>query len=124
MEGFARYALFGCIVASGVGGAVVSIVAFKYGLVPPAEDDPIAVTHRRLFVTHLGHAIAAIAFAATTVLAVAVLMSGAAGPRDQRDLQVIAQRLDELDGIVRRLTDALEHAVERFERRRISSAAP
>jgi hypothetical protein len=118
MDTFARYALFGCIVAGGAGGLVISIVAFKYGLIPPSEDDPIALTHRRLFVTQVAHAFAAVAFATTTTLAAVVLFSGgAASARQDRDVHAIAQRLDEVEILVRRMTETLERAVQGVERR-------
>jgi hypothetical protein len=118
MDPLARYALFACIVASAAGGMVISIIAFKYGLTPPSEDDPIALTHRRLFITQLGHAFAAVAFAATAVMAAAAAFSaGAASERQQRDVEALARRLDEVDGLVRQMTDALGQAMERFDRR-------
>jgi hypothetical protein len=124
MDAFVRYALFGCIVAGGLGGVVISLVALKYGLVPPSEDDPIALTHRRLFVTQLGHAFAAVAFATTTILAGAVLVSGFTASTPQNlDVHAIAQRLDEVETLVHRMTGALEEAVERVERRQGSRAA-
>ena len=89
MDALARYALFGCVLASSLGGIAVCVVGFKYGLAPPAEDDPIEATHRRLFVTHLAHAFAVVAFALTAMLAGSVLMldrrapSSAAGQRNE-----------------------------------------
>ena len=118
MDPFARYALFACIVASAAGGVVISIIAFKYGLTPPSEDDPIGLTQRRLFITQLGHAFAAVAFATTAVMAAAAVVSaGAATERQERDVQALARRLDEVDGLVRQMTDAQEQAMERFDRR-------
>jgi hypothetical protein len=122
MEPFVRYALFACIVASAAGGIAISIVAFKYGLMPPSEDDPIALTHRRLFITQLGHAFAAVAFAATAVLAAAAMVSGGASTERQRqDVQALSQRLDEVDGLVRQMTEALDQALDRLEQRRTAT---
>lgn len=93
MEMFARYALFGCVLASGLGGIAVCVVGFKYGLVPPAEDDPIELTHRRLFVTHFAHAFAVVAFALTAMLGGTVLMldRGAAPITDAQRKEVQAR---------------------------------
>jgi hypothetical protein len=122
MEPFVRYALFACIVASAADGVVISIVAFKYGLPPPSEDDPIALTHRCLFITQLGRAFAAVAFAATAVLAAAAMVSGGASTERQRqDVQALSQRLDEVGGLVRQMTEALDQALDRLEQRRTAT---
>jgi hypothetical protein len=117
---FVRYALFGCVLVSGLGGIIICLVGFKYGLVPPADDDPIELTRRRLFATHLAHAFAAVAFAITAMLAGTVLMIDR-GPapvsaRDRHDVQVVEQRLDGVEALVRRMTDTLEQAIRRSER--------
>jgi hypothetical protein len=118
MDSFARYALFACIVASAAGGVVISMVAFRYGLTPLSGDDPAPLSHRRLFITHLGHAFAAVAFAATVVLAAAAMVSAdAASERQSRDVAVLTRRLDELDVLVRQMTEAFEQAVKRFDDR-------
>jgi hypothetical protein len=118
MDPFARYALFGCIVASGLGGVVLSIVTFKYGLVPPAEDDPIALTHRRLFVTHLGHAFAAVAFAVVALLAaVVVLRSGGPPAGEASGVQAISQGLRAVEERTQRMAHRLDQVMERLERR-------
>ena len=118
MDPLARYALYGCIVASGLGGVVLSIVTVKYGLVPPSEDDPIAVTHRRLFVTHLGHAFAAMAFATIALLAAAVVLreggsSGGQGP----DVQTISQGLHSVEQLTQDMTRRLDQVMDRLEHR-------
>jgi hypothetical protein len=116
---FARYALFGCVLASGLGGIAVCAVGFKYGLVPPAEDDPIELTHRRLFVTHLAHAFAVVAFALTAVLAGTVLVldrSGAPVAGGQRqELKAVQRRLDGIEAAVGQITETLERAMRRFD---------
>src|SRR6058998_3563151 len=115
MDIFARYALFGCVLASSLGGIAVCVVGFKYGLAPPAEDDPIEATHRRLFVTHLAHAFAVVAFALTAMLAGSVLMldrrapSSAAGQRNE--VQSFQRRLDGVEALVTQMTQTLERAI-------------
>src|SRR2546430_16529285 len=105
MDAFARYALFGCVLASGFGGIAVCAVGYKYGLAPPAEDDPIELTHRRLFATHLAHAFAVVAFALTAMLAgiVLILDRGAAPMAAQHRLEVsdVEQRLSAVEDLVR-----------------------
>jgi hypothetical protein len=117
---FARYALFGCVLASGLGGIAVCAVGFKYGLVPPAEDDPIELTHRRLFATHLAHAFAVVAFALTAVLAGTVLIldrSGAPVAGSQRqELHTVQRRLDGIEAVVGQMTETLERAMRRFDK--------
>src|SRR5919109_5583128 len=119
MDAFARYALFGCVLASGLGGIAVCVVGFKYGLAPPAEDDPIELTHRRLFATHFAHAFAVVAFALTAVLAGTVLIldrSGAPVPGGGRqDVQAVQRRLDGVEAIVGQMTETLERAMRRFD---------
>jgi len=120
MEMFARYALFGCVLASGLGGIAVCVVGFKYGLVPPAEDDPIELTHRRLFVTHFAHAFAVVAFALTAMLGGTVLMldRGAAPITDaqRKEVQAVQRRLDGVEALVRQMTETLERTIHRFDK--------
>jgi len=120
MDALARYALFGCVLASSLGGIAVCVVGFKYGLAPPAEDDPIEATHRRLFVTHLAHAFAVVAFALTAMLAGSVLMldrrapSSAAGQRNE--VQSFQRRLDGVEALVTQMTQTLERAIRRVDK--------
>jgi hypothetical protein len=120
MDAVARYALFGCVLASGLGGIAVCAVGFKYGLTPPAEDDPIELTHRRLFATHLAHAFAVVAFALTAMLAGMVLIldrsagTAAAGPRGE--VQAVERRLDGVEELVRQMTQSLERTMDRFDK--------
>jgi len=120
MDILARYALFGCVLASSLGGIAVCVVGFKYGLAPPAEDDPIELTHRRLFVTHFAHAFAVVAFALTAMLAGTVLMLDrsaaptAATPR--YDVQGVQRRLDGVEALVRQMTDSLDRTIHRFDK--------
>jgi hypothetical protein len=121
MDAFVRYALFGCVLASGLGGIAVCVVGFKYGLVPPAEDDPIELTHRRLFVTHFAHAFAVVAFALTAMLAGAVLMvdRGAApvAAAQRNEVQAVQRRLDGVEALVMQMTQTLERTIHRFDKR-------
>jgi hypothetical protein len=120
VDTLARYALFGCVLASGLGGIAVCAVGFKYGLVPPTEDDPIEVTHRRLFATHLAHAFAVVAFALTAVLTGTVLVLDRAGTLvaggQRHEVQAIQRRLDGVEAVVRQMTDTLERAIGRFDK--------
>jgi hypothetical protein len=113
------------MLVSGLGGIAVCIVVFKYGLVPPAEDDPIELTHRRLFATHLAHAFAAVAFALTAVLAAMVLIVGPA-PRSSAsepiDVHAVAQRLDGVEATVERISETLDTSVQRLERSAAAAA--
>ena len=120
VDAFARYALFGCVLASGLGAIAVCAVGYKYGLVPPAEDDPIELTHRRLFATHLAHAFAVVAFALTAMLAGIVLMldRGAAPMAAQHrpEVSAVEQRLDGVETLVRRMAETLERTIHRVDR--------
>ena len=125
MDIFARYALFGCVLASSLGGIAVCVVGFKYGLAPPAEDDPIELTHRRLFVTHFAHAFAVVAFALTAMLAGTVLMldrSAAPAATPRYDVQAVQRRLDGVEALVRQMTDSLDRTIDRFDK--IEASAP
>ncbi len=120
MEAFARLALFGCVLASGLGGIAVCAVGFKYGLAPPAEDDPIELTHRRLFVTHFAHAFAVVAFALTAMLAgtVLILDRGAApiAGRQRHEVQAVQRRLDGVEALVKQMTDSLDRTIHHFDK--------
>jgi hypothetical protein len=126
MDAFVRYALFGCVLASGLGGIAVCVVGFKYGLVPPAEDDPIEVTHRRLFVTHFAHAFAVVAFALTAMLAGAVLMvdRGAApvAAAQRNEVQAVQRRLDGVEALVTEMTQTLKRTIHRFDKREVTES--
>jgi hypothetical protein len=118
MDPLARYALYGCIAASGLGGVVLSIVTVKYGLVPPSEDDPIEVTHRRLFVTHLSHAFAAMAFAAVALLAAAVVLREGGLRQDQgAHVQAIAEEVRGVEQLTHDMSRKLEQLMDRLEQR-------
>jgi hypothetical protein len=125
MELFAHYALFLCIVASGLGGVAISFVAFRYGLVPPDQDDPIDVIRRRLFVTQVSHAIAAVAFSVSALSASVVMVVGMRPTTaESRGTLVLAERLDHVESLVRRMTDSLDRTVDRIERRKAAQATP
>jgi hypothetical protein len=117
MDAFVRYALFGCVLASGLGGIAVCAVGFKYGLTPPAEDDPIELTHRRLFATHLAHAFAVVAFALSAMLAGTVLIvgRGAAPSVASGDVQAVQHRLDGVEALVKTMTETLERSLHRYD---------
>jgi hypothetical protein len=122
MELFAHYALFLCIVASGLGGVAISFVAFRYGLVPPDQDDPIDVIRRRLFVTQVSHAVAAVAFSVSALSASVVMVVGTRPAT--AEARVLAERLDHVESLVRRMTDTLDRTVDRIERRKAAHSIP
>ena|SRR5687767_6169259 len=114
MDLFARLALFVCIVASGLGGLAITFVAFRYGLVPPEQDDPVEVIRRRLFATQLAHAFAAVAFSVTAFSAAAVMIANSGTPTaDGR--AAVSDRLDNVESLVRTMTSTLERTVDRLE---------
>ena len=119
VETYARVALFGCLLASGLGAAAVCLVGLKYGLAPPAEDDPIELTHRRVFLSHFAHAFAVVAFAITAMLAGSVLLldrGGApVGGAQRQELHAIERRLDGVEAVVRQMTDSLDRTMRRFD---------
>ena len=119
MDAFARFALFGCVLASGLGAIAICVVGFKYGLAPPADDDPIEHTHRRLFVTQFAHAFAVVAFALTAMLAGSALAldrGGAVLAGGQRsDVRTVQRRLDGVETLVRQMTDSLDRTIHRFD---------
>jgi hypothetical protein len=123
VDGLARYALIACIVTSALGGLVITVLVFRFGLAPPEVDEPLEVTHRRLFASHLGHALATVAFALSALLAAVALLVQPPASRiaaeqaaEQTDVYAIAQRLNRVEDLVRRMTETLDQTVERFER--------
>ncbi len=73
-----------------------------------------------MFVTHLAHAFAVVAFALTAMLAGSVLMldrrapSSAAGQRNE--VQSFQRRLDGVEALVTQMTQTLERAIRRFDK--------
>jgi hypothetical protein len=120
VEDLGRYALIACIVTSALGGVVISVLVFRYGLAPPEPDEPLPVVHRRLFASHLGHALATVAFALTALLAAVALLADPGPPvidaeQRQVEAQAVSQRLDAVEDMVRRMTETLDQTVDRFE---------
>lgn len=91
MHAFAHVALLGVVVASALGALVMCLLVAAYGFPSPrAEstgDDEGAAgpdSTRRLLLTRLGHAAAAVCFAAAGILAVLVLVQQARADRSLR----------------------------------------
>ena len=114
MNPLARYALTASVVASAVGGVVLCLLVLKYGLSPPAEEEPINISHRRFFMTRLGHAVAAACLATSVVLTVLALALGT-NPRPEAAAPAPALNQEELRGLESRL-EAVEEAVRRIGR--------
>lgn len=72
MHPFAHYALVAAIVLSAAGAFLLCLLVGKYGFPTPAEETA-DVALRRLFVTRLGHAAAAVCFVMTGALAAVAL---------------------------------------------------
>ena len=113
MDMFGSAALFACIVASGVGGVAITFVAFRYGLVPPEHDEPVAHIRRRLFATQLAHAIAAVGFAITALTAAAVMVTKGVVVTPDSLKAPSSERLNNVESLVQQMTDVLD----RMERR-------
>jgi hypothetical protein len=120
MNAVARYALTASVVASAVGGVVLCLLVLKYGLSPPEEDEPINISHRRFFMTRLGHAVAAACLATSAVLTVLALAVGAnrapeaAGPPpalNQEELRGLEGRLAAVEEAVRRIGRSIDAAL-------------
>ena len=117
MDVFAHAALFACIVASGLGGVAITLVAFRYGLVPPEPDEPVSRIRRRLFATQLAHAVAAVGFSITALSAAAVMVTKS-GVTTGDHRTAISERLNNVESLVQEMTDTLDR-IERKEPGRI-----
>ena len=120
MSSLAHTALAASIVLSALGAVVICLLTAMFGFTPPSEEPPAQAT-RRLFLTRVGHAVAAACFAGTAILLAVVLgqptraTSPAGG--DAR-VPALASKLDahmeRLEGVERRMKES-EHALERLE---------
>ena len=120
MSSLAHTALAASIVLSALGAVVICLLTAMFGFTPPSEEPPAQAT-RRLFLTRVGHAVAAACFAGTAILLAVVLgqptraTSPAGG--DAR-VPALASKLDahmeRLEGVERRMKES-EHTLERLE---------
>ena len=120
MSPLAHTALAASIVLSALGAVVICLLTAMFGFTPPSEEPPAQAT-RRLFLTRVGHAVAAACFAGTAILLAVVLgqparTTSAAGG-DAR-VPGLASKLDahmeRLEGVERRMKES-EHTLERLE---------
>src|SRR5437870_2178867 len=72
MSSLAHTALAASIVLSALGAVVICLLTAMFGFTPPSEEPPAQAT-RRLFLTRVGHAVAAACFAGTAILLAVVL---------------------------------------------------
>src|SRR2546428_9182311 len=72
MSPLAHTALAASIVLSALGAVVICLLTAMFGFTPPSEEPPAQAT-RRLFLTRVGHAVAAACFAGTAILLAVVL---------------------------------------------------
>ncbi|HXG04883.1 MAG TPA: hypothetical protein VNO23_15900 [Candidatus Binatia bacterium] len=120
MTSLAHYALPGIIVLASVGAFLMCLSVIRYGFAP-LEEDPDEVA-RRLLVTRLAHAAAAVCFAGTALLAVAAWsVRGApatAARRAETDaLGEVQALVGEQAREITRLTDALHRLQLEVEER-------
>jgi hypothetical protein len=77
MEGVVRFAAPGIIVSAAVGAIILCALVLKYGFAADDEEEYPGDRARRVLATRLGHAVAAVCFAASAVLAVVILRGSA-----------------------------------------------
>jgi len=120
-----RYALTISVVASAVGGIVLCALILKYGLVPPEEDEHPPLARRRVFVIRTGHAVAAVCFAVTAVMAVVALSrppaaTGGGATEEQlrrleRDVRALDTRLASVEDVLERVGGAVDELAARLD---------
>jgi hypothetical protein len=124
MQPVAQYLLTGSIVASALGGLVLCLVVVRYGF-PVPEDETPDEAQRRLFLTRLGHAVAAFCFAVTALLTAAALggaregragMAGAESARLAAEIQALDERVAAVEQAVVRVSHSLDRLLEHAER--------
>lgn len=79
MAPLAHYTLMGNVVACVLGALVLAVVAYRYGFSSPL-DEPSTVSIRRVVVSRLAHAVAAVCFAVAAMLGIMTLWIQAASP--------------------------------------------
>jgi hypothetical protein len=128
------------VALSAIGAVVLCMLVVAYGFTPAGEESPLAAS-RRLLLTRIGHAVAAVCFTATAVLISVALAQPArlpvpeplADPRvpalDSRRLDVEAHlaktqaRIDELEDAARRAAAEARAAAEQAIAERRATAA-
>lgn len=125
MASLAHYALPGIIVLASAGAFLMCLLVIRYGFTPLEEDPEDAA--RRLFLTRLGHAAAAVCFAGAALLAVATVSArGAPAPvarhgADADTLGEVQARLGEQAREIARLTETL-HRLQLDVEERLAAA--
>ncbi|MGH7325363.1 MAG: hypothetical protein ACREJ9_12040 [Candidatus Rokuibacteriota bacterium] len=119
MNLFAHHALTASVVASALGGIVLTLLLFL-DATAPSDDEAPDVVRRRRFVLRLGHTVAAACFAATAVLAT-VVMSRQSGPRPgdagrlDEEIRALDTRVSAVETLVQRIAASVETLVRRVE---------
>ncbi|HET7344064.1 MAG TPA: hypothetical protein VFL90_21555, partial [Methylomirabilota bacterium] len=126
MPPLAHAALAASIVLSALGAVVICLLIVVYGFTP-SDEQPDTAT-RRMFLTRIGHATAAVCFAATAILLAVALAQPARTPapataddprlsttaarvEDQQErLQRMEQRVEETERAMQRLATDVERA--------------
>lgn len=128
MPGLAAAALPAIIVLSALGALSVCLLVARYGL-PTGDESPEAAP-RRLLVIRLGHALAAVCFAAVAMLAVVALRArippGPAAPATADGVASgeVARLTDELRRLEARVSRHLTALEERVSRAEVPAVAP
>lgn len=123
MQPLTQSLLTGSIVASALGGLVLCLVVVRYGF-PAPEDEAPEEAQRRIFLTRLGHAVAAFCFAVTALLTAAALgvregRSGGAGDEAARlaaEIRALDERVGAVEQAVVRVSRTLDRLLEHAER--------
>jgi hypothetical protein len=128
MASLAHYALPGIIVLASAGAFLMCLAVIRHGLTPLEEDPDEAA--RRLFITRLAHAAAAVCFAGTALLAVAAWSmrgtpaTSAARGADADALGEVQALLGEQAREITNLTDALHRLQLEVEERLAAESTP
>lgn len=123
MAALTPYLLAGSVVASALGGLVLCLLIVRYGFSAPEDDAPEEVP-RRLLLTRLGHAVAAVCFALTALLGAVALGTrpgGTADPDAARlaaEVRALEERVAAVERAVVRVSHSLDRLLDRAERGR------
>jgi hypothetical protein len=110
VNALAHYSLTASIIASVIGAVVLSLVVVRFGFTSPF-DAQSAITVRRVLLTRLGHAVAAVCLAISAVLGILAL-SANRPVRAGTPPAVAARGAEDPAALDARVT-ALETALER-----------